>query len=63
MKVNTSTHLWRFKVRSPPVTNAVINHPVLLNTILATQYLPKIQLQSKLWVTQVNFFRKHILET
>lgn len=51
IKVNANTYLWRFKVRSPPVTNAVINHPVLLNTILTTQYLPKIQLQSKLLTT------------
>lgn len=39
MKANISTHLWRFKVWSPPVTNAVINHPVLLDTILTAQDL------------------------
>lgn len=39
MKVNVSTHLWRFKVWPPPVTNAVINHPVLLDAILTAQDL------------------------
>ena len=36
-----STDLRRFKVWSPPVTNAVINDPVLQDSILTTQYLPK----------------------
>jgi len=39
IKANISTHLWRFKVWSPPVTNAVINHPVLLDAILTAQDL------------------------
>lgn len=38
-KANVSTHLWRFKVWSPPVTNAVIDHPVLLDAILTAQDL------------------------
>lgn len=54
-------HLRRFEVRSPPVANAVIDHPVLLNTILTAQYLSNTQSQSKLNTPNKNF-RKHTLE-
>lgn len=35
-----STNLWRFKVRAPPIANAVVNHPVLFHTILPSKDLP-----------------------
>lgn len=61
MKAKRSAHLRRFEVRSPPVANAVIDHPVLLNTILTAQYLSNTQSQSKLNTPSKNF-RKHTLE-
>lgn len=36
-----NTDLRRFKIWSPPVPNAIINDPVLQNSILTTQYLSK----------------------
>jgi hypothetical protein len=43
--IQLNTDLRRFKIWSPPVTNAVINDPVLQNSILTTQYLLKEMLQ------------------
>lgn len=36
-------NLWWFKIGSPPVSNAVINHPVLLHAVLTAQDLAKAQ--------------------
>lgn len=38
------TNLWGLKIGAPPVANAVINHPVLFNTILPSKDLRPMQM-------------------
>lgn len=59
------TNLWWFKIGSPPISNAVINHPVLLHTVLTAQDLAKEQVlisgALKLNVVAADILRLHLV--